>query len=63
MNMYKRCRCRQISTDVMNMLWHLFGHILRMVDEAANRVNLFNVNYKMVFLIERLYLLLLQPIK
>ena len=33
------CHCRQISTDVMDMRWCLFGHILHLDEEApANKV-------------------------
>ena len=27
-NLYERCECREINTDVMDMRWRLFGHVL-----------------------------------
>ena len=32
-NLYEWCECREISTDVMDMQWRLFGHIR--LDEKA----------------------------
>ena len=34
LKLYERCRCHQISTDVMNMRWRLFGHVLRLDEEV-----------------------------
>ena len=33
-NLYERCECREISTDVMDMRWRLFGHVLRFDEKA-----------------------------
>ena len=33
-NLYERCECREISTDVMDMRWRLFGHVLHLDEKA-----------------------------
>ena len=33
-NLYERCECREISTDMMEMRWRLFGHVLRLDEEV-----------------------------
>ena len=33
-NLYERCECREISTDVMDMRWRLFGRVLRLDEKA-----------------------------
>ena len=33
-NLYERCECREISTDMMDRRWRLFGQVLRLDEKA-----------------------------